>query len=77
MTRDTTPAPRRRQGFAALTRERHAEIARNGGRRAHEMGRAHEFTSETAKEAGRKGGLASQAKRRAAAEQPPEPEPGT
>jgi len=41
------------------------------------MGRAHEFTSETAKEAGRKGGLASQAKRRAAAEQPPEPEPGT
>jgi uncharacterized protein len=35
------------------------EIARRGGKAAHEKGRAHTFTPEEAREAGRKGGLAS------------------
>ncbi|HMA09701.1 MAG TPA: KGG domain-containing protein, partial [Ramlibacter sp.] len=34
------------------------EIASEGGRAAHEKGTAHEFTSEEAREAGRKGGQA-------------------
>ena len=34
------------------------EIASKGGKAAHEKGRAHEFTSEEAREAGRKGGQA-------------------
>lgn len=38
--------------------ERQREIARKGGRAAHEKGTAHEFTPEEAREAGRKGGLA-------------------
>ena len=36
-----------------------ARLAAEGGRAAHESGHAHEFTSEEAREAGRKGGQAS------------------
>lgn len=36
--------------------DRQKEIAAEGGRAAHEKGTAHEFTSEEAREAGRKGG---------------------
>jgi len=39
--------------------EKQREIASKGGRVAHEKGRAHEWTGEEAKEAGRKGGAAS------------------
>lgn len=46
------------RGFAAMPRERLREIASAGGRAAHERGRAHEFTPEEAREAGRRGGLA-------------------
>jgi uncharacterized protein len=35
---------------------RQREIASEGGKAAHAMGRAHEFTGEEAKEAGRRGG---------------------
>jgi general stress protein YciG len=35
------------------------EIASKGGKAAHQKGTAHEWTSEEAREAGRKGGLAS------------------
>jgi general stress protein YciG len=35
---------------------RQREIARKGGRAAHEKGKAHEFTSDEARAAGRKGG---------------------
>jgi general stress protein YciG len=45
-----------------------AEISRKGGKAAHSAGTAHEFTSDEARAAGRKGGLASHAKRRRAAE---------
>lgn len=47
-----------KRGFAALDQERQREIARLGGRAAHAQGRAHEFTTEEAREAGRKGGEA-------------------
>ncbi len=36
--------------------ERQREIARKGGRAAHRSGNAHQFDSEEAREAGRKGG---------------------
>lgn len=45
-----------RRGFAAMDREKHREIASSGGVAAHATGRAHEFTSEEAAEAGKKGG---------------------
>lgn len=38
---------------------KHREIARLGGKAAHAHGTGHEFTSEEAREAGRKGGLAA------------------
>ena len=46
------------RGFAAMDRQRQREIASLGGRAAHEKGTAHEFTSEEARVAGRKGGEA-------------------
>lgn len=44
------------RGFASMDPEKQREIASKGGKAAHEKGTAHEFTSEEAKEAGRKGG---------------------
>ena len=55
---------RRPRGFAAMDRKLVSEIARKGGKAAHTAGTAHEFTSEEAREAGRKGGHASHANRR-------------
>jgi general stress protein YciG len=51
-------AGKNERGFAAMDPEQQREIARRGGRAAHESGNAHEFTSEEAAEAGRKGGEA-------------------
>lgn len=47
-----------RRGFAAMDPERQRKIAREGGVAAHQKGRAHEFSSDEAREAGRKGGQA-------------------
>jgi len=44
------------QGFAAMEPSKQREIAAKGGRAAHAKGRAHEFTSEEGRAAGRKGG---------------------
>jgi uncharacterized protein len=44
------------RGFASMDEDKQREIASQGGKAAHEQGTAHEFTSEEAKEAGRKGG---------------------
>ena len=44
---------KRRRGFAAMDRKTQKEIARKGGRAAHESGNAHQFTPEEAREAGR------------------------
>jgi general stress protein YciG len=51
------------RGFAAISPERQREIASLGGRAAHERRTAHEFTSDEAREAGRKGGVAASADR--------------
>jgi general stress protein YciG len=69
--------PRRPRGFAAMDRKLVSEIARKGGKAAHSAGTAHEFTTEEARVAGRKGGRATHAKRRAArgeGEGPPDSE---
>lgn len=44
------------RGFASMSPEKQKEIASKGGKAAHAQGTAHEFTSEEAREAGRKGG---------------------
>lgn len=46
------------RGFASMDEDRQREIASEGGRAAHQKGTAHEFSSEEAAEAGRKGGQA-------------------
>jgi uncharacterized protein len=46
------------QGFAGMDEERQREIASEGGHASHEKGAAHEFSSEEAAEAGRKGSQA-------------------
>ena len=56
------------RGFASMDPQRQREIASEGGRAAHERGTAHEFTSEEAREAGRKGGQARSLKRSQAAQ---------
>ena len=47
-----------------MDRTRQKEIASKGGKAAHQKGTAHEWTSEEARNAGRKGGLASHRRRR-------------
>lgn len=64
MTRPSkTPASSRPRGFAAMERERVQAIASQGGKTAHARGVAHEFTSEEARQAGHKGGVAVSANR--------------
>lgn len=58
---------KRRRGFAAMDPQKQREIASKGGRASHEKGTGHQWSSETARAAGRKGGLASHGRR---------PEPG-
>jgi general stress protein YciG len=54
-----------------MDRAKQREIASKGGKAAHVKGTAHEWSSEEAREAGRKGGMASHRRRQNA------PEPGT
>ena len=53
----------RGRGFASMDPEKQREIASKGGRAAHVQGTAHEWSSEEAREAGRKGGAASRGSR--------------
>ncbi len=53
----------RGRGFASMDTEKQRSIASLGGRAAHQQGTAHEFSSEEAREAGRKGGEAVSANR--------------
>ncbi|RYD55236.1 MAG: hypothetical protein EOP56_16965 [Sphingobacteriales bacterium] len=46
------------RGFASMSREKQREIASKGGRAAHQQGVAHEWSSDEARKAGRKGGEA-------------------
>ena len=45
-----------KRGFAAMDPDKQRAIAAKGGRAAHAQGRAHEFTCDEARIAGRKGG---------------------
>ncbi len=47
-----------KRGFASMDPAKQREIASKGGRAAHANGTAHEFTSDEARVAGRKGGEA-------------------
>ncbi len=55
----TSGERKERRGFASMTPEKQREIASKGGRAAHQKGTAHEWTSEEARSAGRKGGQIS------------------
>jgi general stress protein YciG len=57
--RSMTGERKERRGFASMSREKQREIASKGGRAAHEKGTAHEWTSDEARSAGRKGGQIS------------------
>jgi general stress protein YciG len=46
------------RGFASMDQEQRKQIASRGGKAAHRLGRAHKYTPEQAREAGRKGGIA-------------------
>jgi general stress protein YciG len=60
------PPAKKRRGFAVMDPKRVSEIASKGGKAAHAAGTAHEFSREEAREAGRKGGYATHARRKAA-----------
>lgn len=59
---EEAPRPRRR-GFAAMDRDRVKQIASKGGRAAHAAGTAHQFSSDEARVAGKKGGEAPHVRR--------------
>lgn len=57
MKTPNSPDPVKSQrGFASMDLSKQREIASKGGKAAHAQGRAHEFTSAEARDAGRKGG---------------------
>ena len=56
------------KGFGSMDRVRQKEIASLGGKAAHAKGTAHQWTSDEAKEAGRRGGIASAARKKAKVE---------
>lgn len=67
-TEETKPAEtvvkvRRPRGFAAMDRSKVSEIASKGGKAAHAAGTAHQFTSDEARAAGKKGGVAPHVRR--------------
>jgi uncharacterized protein len=62
-----------RRGFASMSPEKQREIASKGGRAAHAKGTAHEWTSEEARSAGRKGGQISRGGRGRLASAPDDP----
>ena len=53
-TSSSATTERRLRGFAAMSPEKKREIASMGGRAAHACGRAHQFSSEEARAAGKK-----------------------
>lgn len=60
MTTTTTKKPR---GFAAMPKEDVSAIAQKGGKAAHRAGTAHKWDSAQAREAGKKGGQTTHARR--------------
>ena len=66
-----------RRGFASMSPEKQREIASKGGRAAHQKGTAHEWTSDEARNAGRKGGQISRGGRGRLVEPAPASVPGS
>lgn len=64
----TTPS---RRGFAGMDPDFQKRVASAGGRAAHAKGTAHQFSSEEARAAGRKGGATRAARRKAAVDVDP------
>jgi len=64
-----------RRGFAAMDRDRVKEIASKGGKAAHAAGTAHQFSSDEARNAGRKGGMAPHVRRGGVRRRPVEATP--
>jgi len=58
MTPQQNSDSKKGRGFASMDAGRQREIARKGGKAAHAQGRAHEFTADEARVAGRRGGEA-------------------
>jgi uncharacterized protein len=59
------------RGFASMDQNKQREIASKGGKAAHARGTAHEFTSEEARIAGRKGAKARKGDAVSPTAQPP------
>jgi general stress protein YciG len=57
-----TKAQTSKRGFASMDSEKAQEIRRLGGQTVHKLGKAHTFTLEEAREAGKKGGRATSRK---------------
>ena len=55
-----------------MDRSKQRDIASKGGKAAHQKGTAHEWTSEEAREAGRKGGMASHRRKQEQQQQTPD-----
>lgn len=53
-----------------MDRNKQRDIASKGGKAAHQKGTAHEWTSEEAREAGRKGGMASHRRKQQQTDEP-------
>ncbi len=68
--RNVTGERKERRGFASMSPEKQREIASKGGRAAHQKGTAHEWTSDEARSAGRKGGQISRGGRGRLADSP-------
>lgn len=50
---------KKKSGFASMSPEKVREISSLGGKAAHQLGTAHEWTPEEASKAGKKGGSRS------------------
>lgn len=60
MQNNVASMPQRgKQGFASMSRDAQREIASKGGKAAHKKGTAHEWSSDEARRAGKKGGTKS------------------
>jgi len=59
----TVEKKRRPRGFAAMDPRKVSEIASKGGKAAHAAGTAHQFSSDEARVAGKKGGVAPHVRR--------------
>jgi len=55
-TQNSSERTKSNRGFASMDAGKQREIASKGGKAAHAQGRAHEFTPDEARTAGRKGG---------------------